>query len=169
MLSKNGKIHLTMNRVLSSLTRSTRALTASSAAARALLLSSPHVTTNDRRQSHRRAAAAAGTIGVVGLLTTALLVDTWRRRYGSDNVAHCASTATADASSSSSSSPPNAGDADFEDYWAKRAGARRDDLPTFTIKQLAEHTTVAARIWVSYKSGVYDITEWVRGVCCCCV
>ena len=31
----------------------------------------------------------------------------------------------------------------------------------YTIKDLAEHNSPDKRVWVSYKSGVYDITEWI--------
>jgi len=33
--------------------------------------------------------------------------------------------------------------------------------PTYTQAQVAEHTTKANRIWVSYKNGVYDITDFI--------
>jgi sulfite oxidase len=57
----------------------------------------------------------------------------------------------------------DAADADADDaVWSARAGAHRDDLPTFTLADLQQHGASAERIWVVYKSGVYDITEWLE-------
>ena len=32
----------------------------------------------------------------------------------------------------------------------------------FTEEEVAEHQTKEDRVWVTYKDGVYDITDWVR-------
>jgi sulfite oxidase len=34
--------------------------------------------------------------------------------------------------------------------------------PWYTLKDLVAHNTVETRIWVSFKNGIYDITEWVQ-------
>ena len=33
--------------------------------------------------------------------------------------------------------------------------------PVFSENDLAEHATKESGIWVSYKGGVYDVTNWV--------
>lgn len=40
-------------------------------------------------------------------------------------------------------------------------GAIRGDLPTYTLAQVATHKNKQKRIWVTYKNGVYDITDYV--------
>lgn len=46
---------------------------------------------------------------------------------------------------------------------AAAAGDPRDDLPTFSAKDVALHDTADSRIWVSFRHGVYDVTEFVEG------
>jgi sulfite oxidase len=41
------------------------------------------------------------------------------------------------------------------------AGAHRPELPTFSKDEVAKHRTKDTGIWVTYKDGVYDVTEWV--------
>ena len=41
------------------------------------------------------------------------------------------------------------------------AGAKVEGLPTYTREDVAKHKTVEDGIWVTYKEGVYDITEFV--------
>lgn len=43
-----------------------------------------------------------------------------------------------------------------------RPGEIRDDLPFFTKTDVANHKTLETGIWVTYKEGVYDITEFIR-------
>ncbi|KAK3919403.1 Sulfite oxidase, mitochondrial [Frankliniella fusca] len=38
---------------------------------------------------------------------------------------------------------------------------KRDDLPTYTLEEVMQHTTMEKRIWVTYGQGVYDITEFI--------
>ena len=35
-----------------------------------------------------------------------------------------------------------------------------DNLPVYTKEDVAAHRTKASRIWVTYKDGVYDVTDW---------
>ncbi|XP_076258042.1 sulfite oxidase [Rhynchophorus ferrugineus] len=42
-------------------------------------------------------------------------------------------------------------------------GKFRNDLPTFSLEDIQKHNNSDARIWVYYKEGVYDITEFVEG------
>eukprot|EP01083_Nonionella_stella_P087565 243673_1 len=42
------------------------------------------------------------------------------------------------------------------------AGYRVAGLPEYTRKEIAEHNASADRIWVSFRDGVYDITEYCR-------
>lgn len=44
-----------------------------------------------------------------------------------------------------------------------KIGEIRDDLPYFTDIEVNKHKTNEDRIWVYYKNGVYDITEFVDG------
>lgn len=44
----------------------------------------------------------------------------------------------------------------------KEAGAIVDGLPNYTEDQVLEHGKNASRIWVSYKNGVYDITDFIE-------
>ncbi|KAK3107113.1 hypothetical protein FSP39_007409 [Pinctada imbricata] len=41
------------------------------------------------------------------------------------------------------------------------AGALRKGLPTYTIADVAKHNSKENKIWVTYKNGVYDITDFV--------
>lgn len=41
--------------------------------------------------------------------------------------------------------------------WAKSAA----DLPTYTPEEVSKHRTVEERVWVTYKDGVYDVTDWL--------
>uniref|UniRef100_A0A0N4ZYK5 sulfite oxidase n=1 Tax=Parastrongyloides trichosuri TaxID=131310 RepID=A0A0N4ZYK5_PARTI len=38
----------------------------------------------------------------------------------------------------------------------------RDDLPTFKLSEVEKHSKDAKRIWVTFKDGVYDITDFVE-------
>ena len=42
-------------------------------------------------------------------------------------------------------------------------GSGQCHLRTYTRDEVGKHTTPEARIWVTYKDGVYDITEFVEG------
>lgn len=42
-----------------------------------------------------------------------------------------------------------------------RAGRRRPDLPSYSYDEVGEHTSREKRIWVTFKEGVYDITDFV--------
>ena len=41
------------------------------------------------------------------------------------------------------------------------AGAHRPELPTFSKEEVSKHKTKDTGIWVTYKDGVYDVTDWV--------
>lgn len=41
------------------------------------------------------------------------------------------------------------------------AGAIKDGLPTYTIADVSKHNKKENRIWITYKNGVYDITDYV--------
>ena len=41
-------------------------------------------------------------------------------------------------------------------------GSERSDLPSYSAEEVSKHSSVATRIWVSYKGGVYDITKFVE-------
>ncbi|XP_023333295.1 sulfite oxidase [Eurytemora carolleeae] len=41
------------------------------------------------------------------------------------------------------------------------AGQRRKDLKEFTLEEVAKHDSIENRVWVTYKEGVYDITDFV--------
>lgn len=43
-----------------------------------------------------------------------------------------------------------------------KVGEIKEGLPTYTMADLKKHGKDADRIWVSYKNGVYDITEFVE-------
>ena len=47
------------------------------------------------------------------------------------------------------------------DETVSEPGAVRSGLPTYTMKNLKEHGANAKSIWVCYKNGVYDITDFV--------
>lgn len=42
-------------------------------------------------------------------------------------------------------------------------GKYRNDLPLYSIEEVGKHTNMDNRIWVTYKEGVYDITEFIVG------
>lgn len=44
----------------------------------------------------------------------------------------------------------------------ENAGKERADLPTYTRAEIAKHKTVETGIWVTYKDGVYDITQFIE-------
>jgi sulfite oxidase len=41
-------------------------------------------------------------------------------------------------------------------------GQFKTSLPTFTEEEVAKHNKDAERIWISYKNGVYDITDFIE-------
>jgi len=41
------------------------------------------------------------------------------------------------------------------------AGSRLEGLPEFSREQVGEHDSVVKRVWVTYRSGVYDITDFI--------
>ena len=41
------------------------------------------------------------------------------------------------------------------------AGRRREGLPEYTTEEVGAHDSKEKRIWVIFKSGVYDITDFV--------
>jgi sulfite oxidase len=43
-----------------------------------------------------------------------------------------------------------------------KAGKMRPDLPNYTREDVSKHKTKETRIWVTYKDGVYDITDFVE-------
>lgn len=43
----------------------------------------------------------------------------------------------------------------------EQAGMPRPDLPTYELSEISKHRTEATRIWVTYRQGVYDITDFV--------
>eukprot|EP01127_Copromyxa_protea_P009923 TRINITY_DN237_c0_g1_i1.p1 TRINITY_DN237_c0_g1~~TRINITY_DN237_c0_g1_i1.p1 ORF type:complete len:543 (-),score=130.22 TRINITY_DN237_c0_g1_i1:182-1810(-) len=45
---------------------------------------------------------------------------------------------------------------------AVTAGAFKDTLPTYTQDDVAKHRSLQDRIWVTYREGVYDITDFVE-------
>mmetsp|Transcript_19730 Transcript_19730/g.50088 ORF Transcript_19730/g.50088 Transcript_19730/m.50088 type:complete len:564 (+) Transcript_19730:209-1900(+) len=50
----------------------------------------------------------------------------------------------------------------FKGYVSCEEPAERKDLPVYTREEVSKHTTPETRIWVTYKDGVYDITEFVE-------
>ena len=40
--------------------------------------------------------------------------------------------------------------------------ASSKELPVFRKSDLEKHRTVESRIWVAYKDGVYDITDFIK-------
>ncbi|KAK6165304.1 hypothetical protein SNE40_022254 [Patella caerulea] len=40
-------------------------------------------------------------------------------------------------------------------------GEQRKDLPTYTTEDVAKHKTKDTQIWMTYKCGVYDVTDYV--------
>ena len=50
----------------------------------------------------------------------------------------------------------------FVDGGARCEGKSTTSLPTYTRREVATHTTASAGgIWVTYKDGVYDITDFL--------
>ncbi|KAK7497145.1 hypothetical protein BaRGS_00011675 [Batillaria attramentaria] len=45
--------------------------------------------------------------------------------------------------------------------FSQEGGKFRTGLPTYTLAEVAQHKTKETRIWVTYKNGVYDITDYV--------
>ncbi|CAH1103925.1 unnamed protein product [Psylliodes chrysocephalus] len=43
-----------------------------------------------------------------------------------------------------------------------RAGIFKSGLPSYTKEEVAKHTTKQSRIWVMYKEGVYDVTDYME-------
>jgi len=41
------------------------------------------------------------------------------------------------------------------------AGKRVEGLPEYTIEEIGKHDSLENRVWVTYKNGVYDITEFI--------
>lgn len=41
-------------------------------------------------------------------------------------------------------------------------GQIKEGLPTITMKEVKEHASLSTGVWVVYKQGVYDITEFIR-------
>ncbi|KAH9514890.1 hypothetical protein Btru_021275 [Bulinus truncatus] len=46
---------------------------------------------------------------------------------------------------------------------AQEPGLVVDGLPTYSRADVAAHNTMEAKIWVTFRNGVYDITEYIRG------
>lgn len=42
-------------------------------------------------------------------------------------------------------------------------GKIKEGLPFYTEEEIKKHATIDKGIWVSYKNGVYDITDFVEG------
>jgi hypothetical protein len=47
------------------------------------------------------------------------------------------------------------------------AAASPDSLPEYTADEVAQHRTPQDRVWVTYKDGVYDITDFIAQVSRC--
>ena len=43
-----------------------------------------------------------------------------------------------------------------------QCGERREGLPTYTLKEVNEHDSPENGIWVAYKEGVYNITDFIK-------
>ena len=52
--------------------------------------------------------------------------------------------------------------AEEETFNINNYGKRVPNLPNITRKQVQEHKTADTKIWVTYKNGVYDVTDWVE-------
>ena len=44
-----------------------------------------------------------------------------------------------------------------------KAGLRRDDLPDYRYDEIAKHKTMDDHVWVMFRNGVYDITNFMVG------
>ena len=42
------------------------------------------------------------------------------------------------------------------------AGKLKAELPTFTMSQVKEHSSLDKGVWIVYKNGVYDITKFIE-------
>jgi len=40
-------------------------------------------------------------------------------------------------------------------------GVRKEGLKTYSFEQVSEHNSEETRVWVTYKEGVYDVTDFV--------
>ena len=45
----------------------------------------------------------------------------------------------------------------------REAGKRKEGLPEYSTEEVGAHDSVEKRIWVIFKSGVYDITDFYAG------
>jgi cytochrome b involved in lipid metabolism len=43
----------------------------------------------------------------------------------------------------------------------KQPAAAQQQLPEYTADEVAKHRTLAERVWVTYKDGVYDVTDFI--------
>jgi sulfite oxidase len=43
----------------------------------------------------------------------------------------------------------------------QNVGVAKKDLPYYSLQEVSEHSTVEKRVWVTYKEGVYDITDFI--------
>jgi hypothetical protein len=43
------------------------------------------------------------------------------------------------------------------------APGEKPDMPLYTRADLAKHAKMEDRVWVSYKDGVYDVTDFIEG------
>lgn len=41
-------------------------------------------------------------------------------------------------------------------------GAYHDGLPEYTLDEVSKHASVEDRVWVAYRHGVYDITDFIQ-------
>lgn len=52
---------------------------------------------------------------------------------------------------------------DSKDFGEDDDGSVRANLPNFTLKEVAAHCTEEKGIWITFRNGVYDVTEFVDG------
>ncbi|GJQ88137.1 hypothetical protein Trydic_g13143 [Trypoxylus dichotomus] len=43
----------------------------------------------------------------------------------------------------------------------EKVGTFRDDLPNYSLEDVLKHSEMKTRVWVTYKCGVYDITDFI--------
>lgn len=48
-----------------------------------------------------------------------------------------------------------------EDENVGKYGAYHKGLPEYTLEDVSKHGTMEDRVWVSYRHGVYDITDFI--------
>ena len=48
-----------------------------------------------------------------------------------------------------------------EDEVSGKYGAYCNGLPEYTLEDVSKHGTMKDRVWVSYRHGVYDITDFI--------